>query len=206
MENKKNNIITVILAAGASRRMGSPKQLLRWGDSSLLVHTIKTVLQLEQQDVIVVLGANFDTIKKGILEYPISILNNNLWELGLGKSIACAVEYITKTYKAVDGVMITLADQPLITSSYLEHLCSEFRVSGNSIIATSYKDGKYGVPVVFGKKYFKELILLNDDTGAKYLLKKHHASIDVLKPLSENLDIDSKADYDYLYSRNFKSP
>ena len=107
MIKKRPNIITVVLAAGASSRMGTPKQLLRWGDSSLLKHTIQTVLKVQKQEVIVVLGANFEKIKKEISNCSVTILNNTSWELGLGKSIAFAVEYIQNTFKDVDGVLIT---------------------------------------------------------------------------------------------------
>lgn len=204
MKNTKPNIVTVVLAAGASSRMGKPKQLLPWGDSSLLKHTIQTVLKIKNQEVVVVLGANFEKVKAEILDCSVKILNNTSWELGLGKSIATAVTYIQENLIGVDAVMITLADQPLITTAFLEQLSHTFNSTKNSIVATSYKEGKYGVPVIFDKIYFKELMILNDDEGAKHLLKKHKASVKILKCSTENLDIDSKEDYDDLFRKNLK--
>ncbi|MEL0650165.1 nucleotidyltransferase family protein [Algibacter sp. TI.3.09] len=204
MKKENQNIVTVVLAAGASTRMGSPKQLLNWGNSSLLEHTLNTVLELNSSEVVVVLGANFEIIKSEISKYPVTVLNNTSWKVGLGKSIAVAVEYIQKLNYKVDGVMIVLADQPLINSRFLGKLCNAFNPNNNQIITTSYKNGKRGVPVIFDKHYFKELILLNDDDGAKTLLKTYATSVKSLKPQSENLDIDSKEDYNYLHKEIFK--
>ncbi|WP_159020073.1 NTP transferase domain-containing protein [Algibacter sp. L3A6] len=204
MKKENQNIVTVVLAAGASTRMGSPKQLLNWGNSTLLEHTLNTVLDLNSSEVVVVLGANFEIIKSEISKYPVAVLNNTSWKVGLGKSIAVAVEYIQKLNYKVDGVMIVLADQPLINSRFLGELCNAFSPNNNQIITTSYKNGKRGVPVIFDKHYFEELILLNDDDGAKTLLKTYANSVNSLKPQSENLDIDSKEDYNYLHKKIFK--
>jgi len=204
MKKENQNIVTVVLAAGASTRMGSPKQLLNWGNSTLLEHTLNTVLELNSSEVVVVLGANFEIIKSEISKYPVTVLNNTSWKVGLGKSIAVAVEYIQKLDYKVDGVMIVLADQPLIDSRFLGELCNAFNPNNNQIITTSYKNGKRGVPVIFDKHYFEELMLLNDDDGAKTLLKTYANSVNSLKPQSENLDIDSKEDYNYLHKKIFK--
>lgn len=204
MKKENQNIVTVVLAAGASTRMGSPKQLLNWGNSTLLEHTLNTVLELNSSEVVVVLGANFEIIKNEISKYPVTVLNNTSWKVGLGKSIAVAVEYIQKLDYKVDGVMIVLADQPLIDSRFLGELCNAFNPNNNQIITTSYKNGKRGVPVIFDKHYFEELMLLNDDDGAKTLLKTYANSVNSLKPQSENLDIDSKEDYNYLHKKIFK--
>jgi molybdenum cofactor cytidylyltransferase len=204
MKKENQNIVTVVLAAGASTRMGSPKQLLNWGNSTLLEHTLNTVLELNSSEVVVVLGANFEIIKSEISKYPVTVLNNTSWKVGLGKSIAVAVEYIQKLDYKVDGVMIVLADQPLIDSRFLGELCNAFNPNNNQIITTSYKNGKRGVPVIFDKHYFEELMLLDDDDGAKTLLKTYANSVNSLKPQSENLDIDSKEDYNYLHKKIFK--
>lgn len=198
MSKSSFNMVTVILAAGASKRMGEPKQLLKWGNSTLLEHAIHTVLKFNSQEVIVVLGADFEVVKNKISDYPITVLNNTSWEMGLGKSIAFALEYIRKSKPQVDSVLITLADQPLIDTDFLNRLFDKFNRNNNSIVATSYKNGKYGVPVIFNKNYFEELALLKDDNGAKILLKKNIDNVDVLKPQFENLDVDSKEEYDYL--------
>lgn len=195
MIKKPLNIAIVILAAGASKRMGTPKQLLPWGDTSLLVHTIKTVLKVQAKEVVVVLGANYDRIRNEINQYPISILNNVDWEMGLGKSIAFAIDYFKNSKTSMDGVLVVLADQPFIISTFLEEMIEDFKQNKNKIVATSYGYKNQGAPVLFDKVYFEELSQLHDDHGAKHLLKTHKSQIKTLIPPMENVDLDSIEDY-----------
>lgn len=204
MKNKTSNIAIVILAAGASSRMGSPKQLLNWGDDSLIRHAIHTALELQYTEVIVVLGANYDLIETKIKDLPITILKNEYWNLGLGKSIACAADYVLKSKPKTQGLLITLADQPLIDSSFLNTIIQGFLPRENQIIATSYNDDKKGVPVLFDAIYFKKLSELSHDNGAKELLKAHESLVKTLKPPVKNVDLDSKEDYENLLKANFK--
>lgn len=183
--------------------METPKQLLKWDNSTLLGNAIETALKLPVNQVIVVLGAHRNLIKKEILHYPITILNNENWQKGLGKSLAFGVEYVTASKQKIDGILVTLADQPFVDSGFLSKLINEFHTKEHPIIATSYKNKKCGVPAIFEKNYFKELQALNDDFGAKHLLKKHKTSVKIITPKSENLDIDLKADYEKLYKKHF---
>lgn len=176
--------------------MGVPKQLLKWEDSTLLENTIDTALKLKADEVIVVLGANYNAIKKEIQHYPITILNNKNWQVGLGKSIACGVKHIMKLKPLTNGMLIVLADQPLIDVVYLNTLIQNFKHHKNQIIATSYKKGKQGVPVLFDKVYFEALSKLKEDEGAKQLLKKNQQFVKIIDPQLENIDIDYKSDYE----------
>lgn len=197
------NIAIVILAAGASRRMGSPKQLLKWGDDSLISHAIKTTLNIENSEVIVVLGANYQRIKKEISDYPVTILNNENWALGLGSSIACVSNYLLELEKSYDGILVTLADQPLITKGFLKTLVRDFSMNKRQINATSYKDGKLGVPALFDKEYFKELSNLDNDKGAGGVIKTYTKNTAVFDLQYENIDLDFKKDYEKLYKSVF---
>ncbi|WP_083191598.1 nucleotidyltransferase family protein [Formosa haliotis] len=121
------NLKVIILAAGSSSRMGRPKQLLPWGNTTLLEHSLHTVLELESLETLVVLGANFNLIKEHIINYPVTILDNKTWQEGLGNSIAFAVNYICKSSEKVDAVLIVLADQPFIRPSYLKDMMASFQ-------------------------------------------------------------------------------
>lgn len=173
--------------------MGSPKQLLKWGNSTLIEHTIKTVLELNPLEVVVVLGANYKLIKKGIDTFSITILNNTTWQEGIGNSIACAANYLKKS--KCDGCLITLADQPLITTNYLKKIIKSFTPNKHEIIATKYNTGKAGVPVLFDKAYLSELQLLKNDKGANAIVVKHQDSVKVVKNEVEVTDIDTLQDY-----------
>ncbi|MGE5943866.1 MAG: nucleotidyltransferase family protein [Flavobacteriales bacterium] len=200
----QSNIAIVILAAGASKRMGQPKQLLQWGDDTLIDHAIKIASKVNPKELIVVLGAHFELIKNEIENSNVTIINNQNWEKGLGTSIACAVEHIENSKFKVDGVLITLCDQPLITSDFLKSIVSKFQSNTNQIIATSYQNGKQGVPALFDKVYLNELITLSDGQGAKDILQKYHTQVEALLPPTENIDLDTNEDYINLYQSKFK--
>ena len=199
------NIAIVILAAGASKRMGKPKQLLKWGEGTLICHSIKIASEVNPKNIYIVLGAHFEFIKNNIETSNVTILNNIHWEKGLGTSIACAVEHLQNSKSNVDGVLITLCDQPLITSDFLKLLVSKFQSGKNQIIATSYGNEKPGVPALFDKIYFNELMALSDDQGAKAILKKYENQVVSVLPPEKNVDLDTKEDYTNLYQSNFKN-
>jgi len=94
--DKKGNIAMVILAAGAASRMQAIKQLLPWKKTTLLGNAIEQGLQSNVDKVYVVLGANASKIKKQILNYPIQIIEHKNWQLGIGSSIACAINYFNE--------------------------------------------------------------------------------------------------------------
>ena len=205
MSDDTSNIAIVILAAGASKRMGSPKQLLKWGNESLLTHAINKALNVKNSEVIVVLGANHGSIQKEIEQFPITILKNSNWKEGLGKSIACAAKYVIELKPKTNGLVITLADQPLIDTEFLKIIIQNYYQDQNQIVATSYGNRKNGVPALFDSHYFEELSNLSNDNGAKHILKKHESSVVSLQLQQENLDIDSIEDYEFLYDLKFGS-
>lgn len=199
-----SKIAVVILAAGASKRMGVPKQLLKWGNETLITHTIQTALKLNTDAIYLVLGANFQLIKKTINHFPITILNNENWEQGLGTSIACASQYIQKEKPNIEALLFILADQPFINSDYLNELVSSFAPHKNQIIASSYPNLKFGVPAIFDVFYFEQLLKLKDDFGARNILKENESFVKALKPPVKNVDLDFKEDYDRFYKENFE--
>ncbi|MFT5436230.1 MAG: molybdenum cofactor cytidylyltransferase [Ulvibacter sp.] len=198
----ESNIVIIIPAAGASRRIGSPKQLLKWGDSTLISHAIDIAEELGQKEIVLVLGAYYDKIKAEIDNRSIRTLKNEDWENGLGSSIAAGVEYLVKSLDTCDAVLILLPDQPLIVPFYLKTMIDKFKVGENQIIATKYGSGKYGVPALFDKKYFEKLRGLTDDRGAQELIKqsaKFVTTVDINPLIS---DIDTEEDYKKIYKAN----
>lgn len=173
--------------------MGRPKQLLPWKNKTLIENAIQTALEVDKAKVYVVLGANHLQIERIIKPYPIAVLINKKWQKGLGNSIAFGVNNIFD--KAYKGVLIMLADQPLIDSHDLIKLITEFNQGYKSIIATKYKGEKVGVPVIFDKFYFHELTQLNGDNGAKSLFKKYFQNLIPVELSNDVIDIDTKDDY-----------
>ncbi|MFH4968878.1 nucleotidyltransferase family protein [Gaetbulibacter sp. M240] len=204
MNADASHTTVVILAAGASKRMGTPKQLLEWSENNtLLGHAVVTAMRINPLEVIVVLGAFYEQIKNELKDLSITILKNEEWRSGLGTSIACAAEYILESPEKISNIIITLSDQPFITAEYLNSMCSEFVPNEKCIIASSYQNRAFGVPAIFDISYLKELTELHDDYGARNLLKKHEPFIKTLKPPRENPDIDTPEDYKNNFNSNF---
>lgn len=198
-----SNIAIAILAAGASKRMGSPKQLLSWGESTLINHAITFSKNTKANKVIVILGANGEAISMKIEDVDVSVVINNEWQKGLGKSIATAAQFILDLKQEVDGLLIVLADQPFVTSEYLDEMIAEFDKGLSKIVATSYDSKKIGVPALFGESFFTELSQLSGDEGAKSLIKKYDGFVKVQTPNFNNFDIDTKADYEKFSKEKF---
>lgn len=196
------NIAILIPAAGASRRMGSPKQLLEWGDSTLLEHAITTANALDPSELIVVLGSDFGEIKNTISQHDAILLEHQNWADGLGSSISFGIKYLQQCKTNVEGVLVTLADQPLIDADYLTSMISHFEPGKKQIIATSYGDQKMGVPVLFDAVYFSELAGLHDDQGAKVIINRHINNVLPLSSEGKTADIDTPEDYQKLYKAN----
>ncbi|TVZ59493.1 molybdenum cofactor cytidylyltransferase [Flavobacteriaceae bacterium MAR_2010_105] len=200
-----SKIAILILAAGGSSRMGQPKQLLKWGKNSLLGHTIENVLKTNTHEIIVVLGANFNSVKQEIKNYQVTILNNKDWSQGLGTSIAYGVHYLLESSSSVDGVLIVLADQPFVDRDYLEKMMTSFSSSRKQILATAYDDDIQGVPVLFDASYFEELSKLTGDVGAKQCIKRHQLFVKTLVPPVKNVDLDTLEDYEKEYRLKFNN-
>lgn len=198
MLSQTPNIAIAILAAGASRRMGSPKQLLKWGNASLIQHTINTAKSTFVKEVIVVLGANKEAIASEIDKNLITVIINSEWELGLGKSIACVAKHLLNSKETFDGLLIVLADQPFVTPSFLDQMIRQFNPDSKQMLVTSYNGKKRGVPALFDKVYFQEIAELSGDDGAKSILKNYKEFVRSIKPSFNNLDIDTKEDYHHI--------
>lgn len=186
----KANCAILILAAGSSSRMGVPKQLLPWKNTTLLENIIQQATEANKENVFVVLGANIDEIKTKVAFKNTSIIYNNRWKLGMGTSISCGIEFIQKNFPNYTSVLITLSDQPYISSLYLKILMNEFNSTSKKIVATKVEN-RISVPAIFGACYFKELKKLNEDKGAKNILKKHHQNVKEITSKINFIDIDT---------------
>ena len=190
-----NKIAVIILAAGNSNRMGKIKQLLEWEDKTVIEKIIKLGLSLKSKEVFVVLGSNYKKIFDVINKYNITIIKNNSWENGIGSSISTAIKKIIKYYSSLDGVLIILGDQPLISKKYLDKMIHIYFEKKPDIVSSKYKKS-FGVPAIFGKSIFQSLTILNQDFGAKKLMELHSKSMIILKPDQKILnDIDTEKDY-----------
>jgi len=204
--NTKGNIAVLIMAAGQSSRMNGIKQLLPWKGTTLLQHTINTILDIQKDKVFVVLGANANIIEEALTlsSQPITCITNETWQNGLGSSIACGVAHILKQEQDIDGILICLADQPLLTSSYYKELIRVFTSNEVPIVATRYPN-KSGVPAIFKTEIAQELIHLKEDHGARYMMSKYKETLLALDAGDQIVDIDTPETYKRIYKQHNKS-
>lgn len=191
----------LLLAAGNSSRMGQPKPLLPWGNTTLIEHQIMTLIKTGNP-VNVVLGYSSNLIIPIIETYPVNIFINNKWERGMGSSISFGITQIMQKYPEADGVLICLLDQPLITSSYFEKMSETFHPGIGQIIVSQSASGWRGVPVTFDKCYFKELSKLGNDEGAKKIVQQHEENVTILEGGEIMEDIDSPESYKQLWNKS----
>jgi molybdenum cofactor cytidylyltransferase len=187
----------IILAAGASSRLGSPKQLLRFENSSLLERTISCATQTGLGPVVVVLGANAESLKNTIAEKEIITVFNSNWQEGMASSIRAGLDKTKEAFPLIEGVIITVCDQPFITSQLLKDLYNKHKESQKPIVAAAYGN-ILGTPVFFHRSLFDELTGLKGDRGAKQIVNKDNSRLaSVPFPMGET-DIDTKEDYERL--------
>lgn len=197
VDTTESNIAIIILAAGASTRMGTPKQLLPYHGRSLLSQTIESAIASVCKPVVVVLGANAVQIRSEINAASITIVENPDWHLGISSSIRRGILSLTANSQAIDAAIITVCDQPFLSTEIINHLVTAYYSTKKPIIACQYAD-TLGVPVLFSHIFFSELAVLSEDVGAKKLIKTHSKEVfSIPFPLGA-IDIDTPKDYQQL--------
>ena len=191
------NIAILILAAGESFRMGRTKQLLPFKGNTLLGHTILQAKNAKIGKVYCVLGADFETILEKEDDPEIEIIINYAWRQGLSTSIIAGIRLIERADYQFDAILIMLADQPYVDANYLRRICAQHLKNPNKLIASTYPK-KLGVPALFPKNYFSQLLALSGDVGAGRILNDMPEN--VIGVLSADLlkDIDTPEDYNAL--------
>ena len=178
----------LILAAGASTRLGQPKQLVRLGEETLLERTIRIANEAGCEPIVVVLGANKEEIEAVVSLGSIHVVHNEGWQEGMASSIRAGLRDLA--IGMTEGVLVMACDQPGVT---VEHLRALLGVNG---LASSGYAGRRGVPAVFPRDLFSELMHLQGDAGARDLLQ--HETVTVVELPGGEVDIDTPEDLEKL--------
>lgn len=182
----------IILAAGESTRLGYPKQIAKYKEKTLLQLAIDAANDAKVDKRVLVLGANKDEIKKTFSGASIPNIPNPHFEKGLSSSLKVGLEYMLKFDKP-DQVIIMLCDQPFVDSKILNKLIATQKKEEKGIVACAYSK-TFGVPILFGKAYFKELMELTGDEGAKKLAMAHEDDMVTVSFPKGKVDIDTEED------------
>jgi molybdenum cofactor cytidylyltransferase len=193
-------IALVILAAGASRRMGVPKQLLRYRGRTLLRHAVEAALGSTCRPVVSVFGANAEAIQPEVEGLGVQVVHNPRWAEGLGSSIRAGIEALVSAADPPEAVVLSLCDQPLVCSDDIEALVTAYRSTKRPIVASQYA-GTLGVPALFAQPVLAELLSLAGDAGAKQVIQRNLPSVWQVPCPNAAFDFDTLEDYDRIRSR-----
>ena len=188
----------IILAAGPSRRLGQPKQLVGFAGEALLERALRLARESGAAPVLAVLGANFAPICVSIpFEQAIPVFNDK-WEQGMSSSIHAGLHELDARAPKASGALILPCDQPRLTSEHLRALIESFNAQTSpSIVASSYAEIQ-GIPAIFPREAFAALEALRGDRGARSLLAKPPCPLISVPFEGGEVDIDHPADLDHL--------
>jgi len=188
-------VSAVVLAAGASTRMGAQKLLLPVGGEPLIRRTVRQVCDAGFDDVLVVVGNDWENTLAALDGLPIRHALNAEYATGMGSSFRTAVAHLGDSAAA----MFALADQPFVTANEYRTLLETYRQQAPAIVSVRYGE-VMAPPHLFEREFFPELAQLQH--GARSLLQRHHDRTLVL-PLPPDLlmDMDTPEDYELVKSR-----
>ena len=187
------HISAIILAAGESTRMGKPKLLLPFGDSSMIEKVVSHATRSALNKIFVVLGSDSEPIKKLLQDYPVETVYNSQYKEGMLSSVQCGLRAVPDSTNAV---MVLLGDQPMIGNAITNRMIKAFKKTDKGIIVATHL-GQRGHPILFSRKYIKEVMEFPLKESLKELLQKHPQDIEEMETGQPEIlrDIDTEKDY-----------
>ena len=198
-ENESKTSI-ILLAAGSSSRMGQSKQLLEVNGMPLLLHSVQAALKSNAKSINVVLGANELAHHEIIRNLGVNVISNHYWKSGMGSSIKAGLNYVVRKYSDTEAVIIMVCDQPAIDATHLRKLTSAFKETGSPIVASSYSR-TLGVPALFSRSFFSNVLMLKDEQGAKKIIEQFPDQVHKVEFPQGSIDLDTREDYDKYIGR-----
>jgi len=187
-------VAAIVLAAGASSRMGEDKALLEWRGRSFLEHLMAALKVAGAEPLRVALGANAEDVQRRVQFGAGELVINRDWERGMLSSLIAALDSLAPD---VDAAVVCLVDHPCVSSRLIRHLVEKHRETGKPIVQPTYQ-GRRGHPVLFAASLFDELRAAPPEVGARHVVYQHAA--DILEvPTDEEgivLNINDKAAYE----------
>ncbi len=188
----QRRVTAVVLAAGQSRRMGRSKQLLPWGDTTMLGQTLRNLKESAVHDILVITGADAAQVAAVAQAENVPTLHNDRYATAeMLSSLQTAVDQLPANRSAV---LVMLADQPLVTASIIDQLLHVYARGQGAIIAPQYRSHR-GNPVLIDRSHFAELLALPPNAAPRDLLRRHPVTL--VPVLSDAIlqDIDNLDDY-----------
>ena len=200
IENDLENVGAVILAAGSSSRMGTPKQTLQFEGNSLLRRATLAALDAGCSPVVVVTGAHAELCRREFDRLDVREAFNVDWETGMASSVRTGIEHLVNMDAGIAAAVLLLCDQPHVSADVISGLLEARRATGKQVIASSY-GGSFGVPALFSKCLFNELTQLEGRSGAKEIIKRHASEAHFLPFPEGGVDVDTPDDFSRLIKK-----
>jgi molybdenum cofactor cytidylyltransferase len=191
----------VILAAGGSSRFGQPKQLLPFRGKTLIRTIIDAACEAGCSPVVVVIGSNGETIHPEVAHANALEVRNTHWQRGIGSSIRSGVQALTDHAPDVQAILLLVCDQPAVRAPFIERLIATREATKKDIVASSYADTA-GVPAIFNRSLFKELLAIGDESGAKSIILQNPGRVAQFAFPEGAIDIDTWEDWEELNERS----
>jgi CTP:molybdopterin cytidylyltransferase MocA len=188
------SVAAIIVAAGSSSRLGQPKQLLIVDDEPMLQRAIRIAGEAGAAPLFVVLGANREAIERALNFGSAIVVVNRAWNKGIASSIRAGVRAVEAEAPGIEGVLLLSCDQPRVTREHLRRMIETFaEQTVPTAIASAYA-GVRGVPAVFPRQEFPNLLKLQGDRGARRLLVDQSRQVIELPLEGGEIDIDRPED------------
>ncbi len=193
-------INAIILAAGESKRMGKPKPLLRFNDTTFLEHIISVLKASDVDGITVVLGAGAETIKESVDLSGTNIVINEDYPKGQLSSLIAAIE---KGPKETQAILVCLVDNPFITKEVVDRIIGKFKETNNPIIVPVFNKRR-GHPALFSRSLFNELLNAPQEKGARYVVYSNEEKILELETSESGIliGVDTPDDYKFHFGVN----
>ena len=175
--------------------MGYNKLSFVINGKTILRHSVDAAINSKAESIVVVTGANREENETFIKDLDVNFVHNYSWEKGIGGSVKCGLNHLIQESTALDAVLISVCDQPYLTSEIFDQLINAYLHSDKKIIASLYQDS-LGVPVLYDKSLFQNLLKIPDEHGAKkYIVDKAEKDmLDTIPFPKGEIDIDTIED------------
>lgn len=190
--------VILLLAAGEGSRFGGAKQLADITGEPMVRRVARILLETDMP-VIVVTGAYADDVETVLDDLPLSVARCEDWQLGMGSSLAYGVCELASMFPGASGVLVCLADQPLVDSASLSRMLQRHAQMPDRVLATE-QSGTQGPPVLFPRDCFEALTLLSGPHGARAVLQNEAARTELFTS-ANMLDVDTPEDLRRLLER-----